>query len=437
MYSRRHWQDLKGYIDTMGAIQHSSFVNLYDVVQTVEFVVLVLECIPPTYVPLSFWTNEGDCSGEQRRDGGLRRQFARGRNAFSMEAAAGDLALSSHDLQGIFVQLTQAVRYLHDEVHVAHKRLCPDNVFFDAHAKLVKVVGLRQSLLFGPLRKRVHAELDAESALSPEKEDNSPKATPVSIYPMKGSAPPLAKFRLKPLMAPPPLPIAVDETLKRKSDFYRKVARDREKYLSKEQDKSQAFATPAQARLTSSRSLGARDHEELHRQAKSNVVCTKPDGVWGFAPPEVVEACEAYSLVPTLSTTAVHVTRWDVYAIARIYLCLVDSQHRAMQRCGGCFSSAASTVTRTLRNALIALGLRNASRSFGPSLRYPYAIDIVKQLRLAPRELLTPLVGMLHPDPRDRWDCSGVLAFPAVKELIAIADEAIASPPPAPWLGRN
>jgi len=347
MLSRRLWQRLQQYIDIVHGAKQIAFPHLFGVLQTTDYVVLVLEMF--------------------ERHESLERFAIRKWRSVTVD-----------EVLVIVQSLLQAVSYLHGRLRVAHRAVSFTKVLIEPSSLACKLVGLRGMSTFGQLPQ----EASYLQYLKQQRAVSNTSVGPSSTKPRR------------PLRAPPPLDLPVDEQLKRKSEFFTKIARERKNPLELAVARSSAFPRMPELSLPFD--------EEAER------MCTpRQNGT-----PEMATASNAKSLLVSIGMPAYLIPRQDVYGVGNILLRLLrlsSSQHppRTEAECKQIMTEPWSSG-QVLHEML--------------KLTVPVAV-------------MELLVGLLQPDPHKRWTADRALQHSVFQGLSE--REPVMSPPPVPQHKRQ
>ncbi|ORC88763.1 uncharacterized protein TM35_000151940 [Trypanosoma theileri] len=217
MLSRRLWQRLQQCIDIRRAASAYSefFVTFHGAFQTRDFIVLVMDLLPSEKY-----------------------------QSLSSIIQCGKLTETKSRL--IIARLLEAVRCLHDELHVVHRELSLDAVFVardnfeDVHvlhfhyARFLKPSPHSSYLQEIQRQQQLQKQTEASSCLVPNSVGfgNEDREAPSMT----------ALLHVKQFSKPPPLSLPQDFGLLRKAGFYAKLARDREAQLQEAATRSQGFS---------------------------------------------------------------------------------------------------------------------------------------------------------------------------------------------------
>ncbi|KEG10051.1 hypothetical protein DQ04_04251060 [Trypanosoma grayi] len=334
MFSRRMWQRLQQGIDIRIAASAfpAFFMSFHSAFQTRDFIVLVMELLPPErYQPLSTLMRSG--------------------------------MIGEAESRLIIARVLEAVRCLHDELHVVHRELSPDALFVaDDNIEDIRVLhfhhtrflksSLHSSYLQSLWKKQQKQKQQQQqqqlqkpslSALPRDSGDFEVKEDSTTTAPTPSHA-------ARQISRPPPLSIPVDIGLLRMAGIYAKLAREREAQLQEAARRSRNFSQSTLETLCHSGcgvspsgvtmegsvgfsipAVGSHQHVQLGSMAADSlgppgindvddsIIVATPRAAVAYVAPELGEALCACSVVPSLSIRAGDVKKWDVFAIGGIF----------------------------------------------------------------------------------------------------------------------
>ncbi len=374
--SRRQWQRLQHVIDLMYCSQHPSFPNLYTVLQTSQFVVIVMEMLPDSFESLEsllLWKQRLEDEGQALQ---------------------------------IIGNLLLALMYLHDGLNVAHRNISLQSVMVDPGTNGVKLLGLQHCVAFGAPLESYLRYIQHRPGAGQEGVKGSGGVAAYGAQ-QQHSRTRMFHYRTKPVPIPPPIAVPVDIALKRKADFYAKAARDRNDPLLKDSAKSRSFS---QVRPNASSAAAAAAGMILDPFQSEH--CVSPRGSGIFAAPEQKIAEVACSLVPTLAVHGRDLAMWDVFSVGLLALFLLRRSHPS------CPIFKGQDAEAQKRSGL------------GGALEPPFRIQDTMELSEEARSLVLLLLSK-------RTTCREALQHPALSKFGMSRHEDALSPPPVPHHGKK
>ncbi|KAF5222741.1 hypothetical protein ECC02_004072 [Trypanosoma cruzi] len=349
MLSRRLCQRLQQSIDIRIAASAfpASFASFHNVFHTRDFIVIVLELLPPDKYQ-------------------------------SLSALIHSVTLTETECRSIIACVLEGVRCLHDELQVVHRDLSLDAIYVARdNFEDIRLLHFHNARFLKPSPRSsyLHEMWKQQQQQQQQQQQYHKQPLPFSYHSASpevddGDTAVALSPQVRQLSKPPPLFIPVDVGLLRKAWFYSKVAREREAQLREAAVRSQGFfhsrfetlrhsgffpckstnpgvapsgmadeisATASGSPLHSPRSgmtvepSGIQGSNASGANNNNNngdddfVVVATPRAAVGYCAPELSASLCARSLVPTLNIRAGDVKKWDVFAIGGIFYQLLAS----------------------------------------------------------------------------------------------------------------
>ena len=383
MASRRQWQRLQHVVDLLYCGQHPSFPNLYGLLQTSQFVVIVMEMLPDAYESLEsllLWKQRLDDEGQVLQ---------------------------------IIGNLLLVLMYLHDSLNVAHRHISLKTVLVDPSNCSIKLLGLGHCVSFGAPLQSYLRHLHFSPSWKAAAQGGGSGVIGGEGGPLNSQRSKLFQYRAKPVPIPPPIAVPVDQALKRKSDFYAKAAKDRNDPLVKDSAKSRSFSQVRPSASSSPAATGATTASAaVDPFSSEHVVSPRGEGL--FCAPEQRLAEAACSLVPTLAVRGRDLVTWDVYAVGLLAVFLFRRSQPNEKKLKP-FVGEDHEVKR---------------RALGGVFDAPFHVDDTAGLSDEARSLVVLLLSR-------RATCREALQHPALSKYAVSRHEDAMSPPPVPHHGKR